>query len=537
MWYIIQVTAYSGLLWVVYYLLLRNRPMHAFNRSYLLTAVLLPVALPLIYLPSIFSTSGSGEMSSTLNELVITAEATKRVVVTNQFAWVPYAYMAIVVAILLVRLAGFVKMKRVINRSEHEQREGFTVLAHTGYGPGSWGKYIFLPEGDVDNAIIEHEYAHIKYKHSRDMLLINIVQAIMWPNLFIHLLKRELVQVHEFQADSVVDMPRADYSGLLLASVFNTCRLPFTHSFIIHPIKRRIMMLQKNKVPAGVRGVAVAALTVFVAAGVVSMQSCEPKQDTVNEKTDIREGMPADALQYTHKMPEAEYNVYQELAHKIVYPAEAKAQKIEGRVNIRFVVDKDGHITNVQPMGTKNNQLLVDAAITAVAALPDWKPGEDEQGNPVAVWFTLPVTFKLDSKPGDANAKKPDNSKRSEANKSEKTSAKEPNKLSGDRALYVQQKQNVYMKEDGSVSYTPKEWQVGVDENGNKKRYWKVPLANTDGLEIRIDEEGQIDIKDPAQNKDFDHKVTFIAGETVTPTEQENAAVARRILDKMNEKK
>lgn len=296
-------------------------------------------------------------------------------------------------------------------------------------------------------------------------------------------------------------------------------------------------MLQKNKVPAGVRGVAVAALTVFVVAGVVSMQSCEPKQDSIKEKVDARADIPADVLTVTHKMPEADYNVYQELAHKIVYPAEAKAQNIEGRVSIRFVVDKDGHITNVQPMGTENNQLLVDAAITAVAALPDWKPGEDEHGNPVAVWFTLPVTFKLDSKPGDANAKKPDNSKRSEANKSEKTSAKEPNKLSGDRALYVQQKQNVYMKEDGSVSYTPKEWQVGVDENGNKKRYWKVPLANTDGLEIRIDEEGQIDIKDPAQNKDFDHKVTFIAGETVTPTEQDNAAVARRILDKMNEKK
>ena len=279
MWYIIQVTAYSGLLWAVYYLLLRNRPMHAFNRSYLLTAVLLPVALPLIYLPSMFSTAANSEMSSTLNELVITAEATKRVVVTNQFAWVPYAYLAVALSVLLVRFAGFVKMKRVINKSTHEQREGFTVLAHTGYGPGSWGRYIFLPEGDVDSAIIEHEYAHIRFRHSRDIVFINIVQAIMWPNLFIHLLKRELVQVHEFQADSVVDMPRADYSGLLLASVFNTCRLPFTHSFIIHPIKRRIMMLQKNKVPAGVRGVAVAALTVFVAAGIVSMQSCEPKQE------------------------------------------------------------------------------------------------------------------------------------------------------------------------------------------------------------------------------------------------------------------
>lgn len=519
MWYIIQVTAYSGLLWAVYYLLLRNRPMHAFNRSYLLTAVLLPVALPLIYLPSMFSTAANSEMSSTLNELVITAEATKRVVVTNQFAWVQYAYLAVALSVLLVRFAGFVKMKRVINKSTHEQREGFTVLAHTGYGPGSWGRYIFLPEGDVDSAIIEHEYAHIRFRHSRDIVFVNIVQAIMWPNLFIHLLKRELVQVHEFQADSVVDMPRADYSGLLLASVFNTCRLPFTHSFIIHPIKRRIMMLQKNKVPAGVRGVAVAALTVFVAAGVVSMQSCEPKQDSIKEKVDVRADIPADVLTVTHKMPEADYNVYQELAHKIVYPAEAKAQKIEGRVNIRFVIDKDGHITNVQPVGTKNNQLLVDAAVTAVAALPDWKPGEDEQGNPVPVFFTLPVTFKLDSDDKAKNAQGSQKAKESGMSDKGQVSRKEEGKQSNARAVYVQQKQNVYMKEDGSVSYTPKEWQVGVDEHGNEKRYWKMPLANTDGLEIRIDEEGKIDVKDPAQNKDFDSKVTFIASEAVTPTE------------------
>src|SRR5690606_9400823 len=59
-------------------------------------------------------------------------------------------------------------------------------------------------------------------------------------------IKKELRQVHEFEADAAVKTDTAGYQELLLHHFFTECRLPFAHSFIHHPIKRRIMMLNKN---------------------------------------------------------------------------------------------------------------------------------------------------------------------------------------------------------------------------------------------------------------------------------------------------
>jgi periplasmic protein TonB len=75
------------------------------------------------------------------------------------------------------------------------------------------------------------------------------------------------------------------------------------------------------------------------------------------------------------------------------YPDEARSKNIQGRVVVKFVVDKDGSITNpviVRGIGGGCDE----EAIRLINAMPKWTPGY-HNGKAVRVYYTLPISFKL----------------------------------------------------------------------------------------------------------------------------------------------
>ena len=81
------------------------------------------------------------------------------------------------------------------------------------------------------------------------------------------------------------------------------------------------------------------------------------------------------------------------LQKEIKYPKEAQDKKIQGRVIVQFVVNKDGSICEDTVM--KSVDPLLDAeALRVVRSMPNWTPGK-LKGEPVRVRFTLPVTFRM----------------------------------------------------------------------------------------------------------------------------------------------
>jgi len=81
------------------------------------------------------------------------------------------------------------------------------------------------------------------------------------------------------------------------------------------------------------------------------------------------------------------------LKANVNYPAQCREAKIQGRVLINFVVQKDGSIKNVSVL--KSVHPLLDAeALRVISAMPNWKPGM-EHGTPVSVQYTVPVNFRL----------------------------------------------------------------------------------------------------------------------------------------------
>lgn len=105
------------------------------------------------------------------------------------------------------------------------------------------------------------------------------------------------------------------------------------------------------------------------------------------------------------QFPGGDVELLKYVSENIRYPLDARNKKEQGRVIVQFVVSKDGSIGDVKVIRKVSDE-LDNEAIRVIKSLPAFTPGE-MAGKPVAVWYTLPVSFKLTNK-SDAPAEKTD---------------------------------------------------------------------------------------------------------------------------------
>lgn len=121
----------------------------------------------------------------------------------------------------------------------------------------------------------------------------------------------------------------------------------------------------------------------------------EHKEEVVQEKP--REEKKKEEV-FTHveqmpKFPGGDAELYKFISNNLNYPAMAIENNVQGRVVVQFVVTKDGSIGNVKVVRSVDRD-LDNEAIRVCKKLPKFIPGK-QNGQPVNVWYTLPVTFKL----------------------------------------------------------------------------------------------------------------------------------------------
>lgn len=75
------------------------------------------------------------------------------------------------------------------------------------------------------------------------------------------------------------------------------------------------------------------------------------------------------------------------------YPKEAQTQKIEGRVNIIFKINKEGKISDLRMRGP--HQLLEEASRNIIEKLPQFEPAS-KNGSPVVISYGIPISFMLE---------------------------------------------------------------------------------------------------------------------------------------------
>ena len=94
------------------------------------------------------------------------------------------------------------------------------------------------------------------------------------------------------------------------------------------------------------------------------------------------------------EFPGGDDSLYAFIGRNIKYPEAAKKNKIEGRVFVTFVIEKDGQVSSAKILRDIGSG-CGEEALRVVNSMPKWKPGT-QRGNPVRVQFNLPIMFQLE---------------------------------------------------------------------------------------------------------------------------------------------
>ena len=381
--------------------------------------------------------------------------------------------------------------------------------------PFSWMRYIVISETDLKESghhILVHEMAHIHHHHSWDLLLTEACAWLQWFNPAIWLLKQELQNIHEYEADEEVlrqEINAKEYQMLLIKKAVGARLYSIANSFNHSSLKKRITMMIRKKSNPWARAkylyvLPLAAVTVaafarpeiskpldeissvkvndlsavletyadknvsnpaektklkmkvvdekgepIIAATVLvvnttngtitdengnftlevgtdqsiqvayigmstvtmSVKDCLKKADQTivltesDTKKDVKVVASApqtvvsddQTFSVVEQMPEYPGGMragLEFMARNLRYPTKAQEAGKQGCVIVQFVVRKDGSLSDFKVLRPVDPWLDAEA-IRVISTMPKWKPGMQD-GKPVSVKFTLPVTFMLE---------------------------------------------------------------------------------------------------------------------------------------------
>ena len=321
-------------------------------------------------------------------------------------------------------------------------------------GPFSFFHWIFVhPESHTQEELAEiltHEQTHAHQLHSADIMFSELICIACWFNPFIWLMKREIRNNLEYMADQRVLQTGYDYKVYqyhLLGLAHNKAAATLYNSFNVLPLKNRIKMMNKKRTKEIGRTKYLLFLPLAALLLIISnieavarttknftrevIQTVEksteqvtkavgqiPEQATVEEAT-IPKEIPAD-IDITDKDPSAImqkvntgddddiFDVVEEMpvfpggqtglmefiAKNLRYPVKAQKEGIQGRVIARFIVEKDGSVSNLAVARRSASSELDAEAIRVLSTMPKWTPGK-QRGKEVRVKYTVPIAFKL----------------------------------------------------------------------------------------------------------------------------------------------
>lgn len=418
-------------LYLPYKWLLSSEKMHGQNRATLL-------ALYVIVLSAVPFCDFLGHGAAAIKVGAMTAELIPSGIADATQGGSPFTLWNI---LLCVYLAGIVllvawgavigaRLRTLLNRTVPTVVDGVRVdvSPEDGLAPFSFAGRIVIPESDLSSPcfplILAHERVHVSHCHWADLAVGYLVCLLQWYNPVSWLMLRELRAVHEFQADAgAIDTGAnmRDYQMLLIKKAVGHRFHSFADSLNHSNLKLRITMMYSQK-PKGVRRWRALALVpalgaaLFVAdlsavasalngASGATIPVPTVAQGKVSENpAPVQDSdAPVSAVEQMPEYPGGLPALMQFLSKNIVYPAEAAKNNTQGRVVVRFVVDKTGQVSSPEIVRSVSPELDREA-IRVVGLLPRFSPGLLD-GKPVKVYYNLPIEFKLTDDSGSKEAK------------------------------------------------------------------------------------------------------------------------------------
>ena len=425
-----------GLCLIAFYLLwkllLSRETFHRFNRVALLVVMALALVIPWVKL-SLETAAPVTQQMVILEELLVSPNGAVAQQAAPSWSVTGIAtvlYLIGMVVAVVWFLHGQWSLHRLLKQGRRESLPGGATL-HIIPGnqtPFSYFKHIVINEQDYrDNPreILTHEQAHIDLRHSWDVLFLGLVTLFQWWNPAAWLLSRELRQVHEYEADEAVLNQGVDvkqYQLLLIRKSVGNQLFSMANNFNYQSLKKRIRMMSMNKssrwnrlralavVPVIALALLAFANTKSVAAVVTANgQQDRAVQSTMQSPVAVEQNAEAQVTDESNPQSETIYKSVEQmpmfpggeagllryLQENIQYPPEAAKNNVQGRVILQFVVDKTGQVGEVKILRSVSEELDAEA-VRVVKTLPKFEPGRQD-GKPVAVWYTLPVSFNIRS--------------------------------------------------------------------------------------------------------------------------------------------
>ena len=258
--YIVKSSVCLAGFYLFYRLLLSQETFHRFNRIALLTLLLLSLLLPLVQLTTIEQTEVHQTML-TIEQLLMMAdmpvsEVTPAEAVTlSGIQILLMVYLSGVLFFACRHIYSLGRLLMLLRSGEKEKMEnGMTLVIHQQkISPFSWMKYIVISKVDLEEdgrEILIHEAAHVRNRHSVDLLIADICIFFQWFNPASWLLKQELQNIHEYEADESVireGVNARQYQLLLIKKAVGTRLYSMANSFNHSKLKKRITMMLKEK--------------------------------------------------------------------------------------------------------------------------------------------------------------------------------------------------------------------------------------------------------------------------------------------------
>ena len=248
--------------YLVFKLLLSKETFHTFNRWVLLLVMVVSILLPWLKVTTAEPTAIAEGMIS-LESIIASAEVvnddTQEGLSAIQLLFIIYI---IGIAVFFLReVVSVVRLFRLIRRGTPltaeqagvSQQGVRVVVMKNEIAPFSWFRHVVLSEKDFrenPREILTHELAHIRLGHSWDVAVCNLLIIFQWWNPAAWLLKRELQNVHEFEADEAVINRGVDakqYQLLLIRKSVGERLFSMANNLNHQSLKKRITMMTTKK--------------------------------------------------------------------------------------------------------------------------------------------------------------------------------------------------------------------------------------------------------------------------------------------------
>ena len=268
--YIMKSAVCLAVFYLFYKLLMSRETFHRFNRFSLIGLMIICSIIPFVKI-SIENPTETIQAVESIDELltapvIINSDIAQH---TNDYSAMEYiiifATAIYIIGILFFTAREIFQFRKVLNITRKGTEEDISlyinnnvkniklIVTDENISPFSWMNRIVISRTDLEEngrEILCHEMAHITNFHSIDLILTDLCILLQWFNPASWLIKSELQNVHEFEADETVirnGIDAKNYQLLLIKKAVGSRLYSIANSFNHSKLKKRITMMMKKK--------------------------------------------------------------------------------------------------------------------------------------------------------------------------------------------------------------------------------------------------------------------------------------------------